>query len=346
MSKYSPEYSVRAHKKPLNIKAIYKAIRNREILDNKVIGCTNDRTLKLILGSNIQGLIPSDELEYDITGSREGRPNLAVSKVGKTVKFIPMSVEKQEDGSYIVKCSRKEAQKECYNKYISRLLPGDIIDANIIRTVKYGAFCDIGCGVIALLPTNYLSVTHILDIDEALKGMTRIRAVVHSIDEYGRVKLTHRELLGTWEEEASKFQIGDIVQGTALSVESYGIFVRLSQNLSGLADKPNFDITAGDLISCKISSIKEDSMKIKLIVLNKIEYEEDKEGTIHEEFLDRFNYYIKGGHINEWVYSTKDAPKLIKTEFKTIKIYTETTGQETSKEVQDDTEIENTTENN
>lgn len=62
-----------------------------------------------------------------------------------------------------------------------------------------------------------------------------IFGAVSSLED-GRICLSQRELLGTWEENASLFEQGETVAGIVRSVEDYGIFVELTPNLAGLAE--------------------------------------------------------------------------------------------------------------
>ena len=62
-----------------------------------------------------------------------------------------------------------------------------------------------------------------------------IKAVIKSV-ENGRISLSHKELLGTWEENAERFCAGETVSGIIRSVENYGAFVELTPNLAGLAE--------------------------------------------------------------------------------------------------------------
>ena len=61
-----------------------------------------------------------------------------------------------------------------------------------------------------------------------------IYAVVTDVDQTLRVSLSHKELLGTWEENAALFSSGETVSGIVRSVEHYGVFVELAPNLAGL----------------------------------------------------------------------------------------------------------------
>lgn len=304
MSRYSPEFLTGAKKEPMNLRFINRAIQDRIILEALVTSCTSENTLKLDLGENIIGEIPFDELEYNADG-RETKVISALVKVGKHVRFIPRKISKKDD-TFIIECSRREAQMECYNNYVAKLKPGDVIPARMLRIENYGIFCDIGCGLVALLPTNNISVTHIINPKESLINVKRLYVVVKSIDENGKIQLSHKELLGTWREETAKFKDGDIVTGTVLSVEEYGVFVRLSQNLSGLAEPSSFDLKTGDNVSVIISDILEANMKVKLSILEKLD-------TPSEEL--KFDYVQTEGHIDKWVYSTEGAKKQIISEF-------------------------------
>lgn len=308
MNRYNPEYFTKAKHKPMTVEFITKAIEKKSILEAKVDSCDVNNTLTLKLGKNILGRIDFSELEYNIK-DKETKPASATSKVGRYIKFMPIKIEKDEGTEqYIVTCSRRIVQEECYNNYISKLVPGDIIDATILKLVNYGAFCDIGCGIVALLPTNSISVTHIVDPEYFLKGIHTIKAVISSNTENG-VVLSHKELLGTWEEETNKLSVGTVVTGTVLSITDYGVFIRLSQNLSGLAELPDMKLDVKDKVSVRVTGIKPDSMKVKLLVISKLDENEDEGMTIS------FDYSITQGHIDEWVYSTPTAKRQIRTVF-------------------------------
>ena len=103
----------------------------------------------------------------------------------------------------------------------------------------FGAFVDIGRGIVALLPTEYISAARIRHPNGAVPVGQKILAVVKVFDrENRRITLTHKELLGTWLENASRFFRGDTVQGHCPGgVMDYGCFVELAPNLSGLTDQ-------------------------------------------------------------------------------------------------------------
>ena len=153
-------------------------------------------------------------------------------------------------------------------------------------------FCDIGCGNIALLPIDSISVSRISHPRDRFCVGDIIKAIIKDISPDGRITLSHKELLGTWEENAQLFSQGQTVTGTIRSIEQYGAFIELTPNLAGLAEpKPNIYI--GQSASVYIKSIIKEKMKIKLIVID----------SFDSSYTPPINYFIDSDHISEWKYS-------------------------------------------
>ena len=123
----------------------------------------------------------------------------------------------------------------------------------------------------------------------------------------GRVFLSHKELLGTWEENADKYAVGETVSGIVRSVEDYGIFVELAPNLAGLAESKE-GIAPGEKVSVYIKAIIPEKMKVKLIIVDSFSELTDNQHAI--------NYFISAGKLTTWRYSPDGSNKKIITEFK------------------------------
>ena len=118
--------------------------------------------------------------------------------------------------------------------------------------------------------------------------------------------MTHRELLGTWMENASRFCPGETVRGTVRSVKEYGSFIELTPNLSGLADMRE-GLSPGDGVSVFIKSIRPERMKIKLQVIEKLPPLAGPEPP---------RYQITDGRLEHWVYSPPNYEKVpVETDF-------------------------------
>ncbi len=130
--------------------------------------------------------------------------------------------------------------------FLEHLRPGSVVTAVVTHLESFGAFLDIGCGIVAMLPIEHISVSRISHPKERFRPGQKILAAVRSIDrEKRRITMTHKELLGTWMENASWFHPGETVRGEVRSVKEYGSFIELAPNLSGLADARE-DLRPGD----------------------------------------------------------------------------------------------------
>ena len=108
--------------------------------------------------------------------------------------------------------------------------------------------------------------------------------------------LTHRELLGTWEENAALFRPGMTVPGYARGIKDYGTFVELTPNLSGLAESKD-GVKEGERVSVYIKSILPDRMKLKLLIIDTLPPLEGPEPLhyfLTEGILDRWQYAPEG----------------------------------------------------
>lgn len=256
----------------------------------------------------LKGIIPREEGAVGIDDGSV-RDVAVVSRVGKPVCFKVIGFEKNSRGDteYAV-LSRKAAQLECYRNYVSSLVSGDIIDARITHIEKFGCFVDIGCGISSLIPVDSVSVSRVSSPADRFELYQDIRAVVKYIaivNGQPRITLSHKELLGTWEENASLFRAGETVTGIVRSVERYGIFVELTPNLAGLAELRD-DVKAGQTVSVYIKAIIPEKMKIKLVIADVSERKKTSTGI---------RYFTSSSHIGYWRYSPENSYKTEETVF-------------------------------
>lgn len=286
--------------------SLLRAMEEGRIAEGKAFLC--DREMNLHVSTPFgEGIIPKSEIIYGEDGT-EPKDIAVITKVGKPVCF---TVKGYSEGVLLL--SRKEAQKKCYDEYVSKLRPGDVREALVTHLEPFGAFLDIGCGYPALMSVDSISVSRISHPSDRLCEGERIRCVIRSVDEESRrVFVSQRELYGTWEENAGLFSQGQTVRGIIRSVEPYGIFVELAPNLAGLAElKPPYTPECdpiGRYASVYIKSIISPRMKIKLALIEILEKAGSSGGG---------NYFVPKqiDHIDVWRYSPENAPKAVFTDF-------------------------------
>ena len=282
--------------------ALQAAWGEGKILEARAILCDSSHNLVVDLGC-MKGLIPREE---GAIGIREGtaRDIAIISRVNRPVSFLIQGFFRDEAGAATALLSRRAAQEECRSRYLSRLTPGDVIPARVTHLESFGAFADVGCGVVALLPIDCISVSRIEHPRERLAPGMDIRTVVKAV-EGNRITLSHKELLGTWAENAAQFHAGETVAGIIRSVEPYGVFVELAPNLAGLAESHE-GAAAGLSASVYIKSILPARMKVKLIIIDVFRLPCQPSTP---------RYFFHDSHMERFVYSPPECGKLSVTEF-------------------------------
>lgn len=286
-----------------SVSGLLEAMRTKTILEARAVVCTQEHDLIVDLGF-CQGRIPRCEGAIGICDGST-RDIALLSRVNKPVCFLVEHLEQNPDGSITPILSRRQAQLLCRQELLSTLRPGDIIPARVTHLEPFGCFVDIGCGIPSLIPIDCISVSRIAHPGDRFRPGQDIRAIVTGIEENFRILLSHKELLGTWEENAACFSSGETVSGIVRSVEPYGIFVELAPNLAGLAEFKT-GVRPGQHASVYIKSLIPDKMKIKLILIDSFD-------AVCRP--DPPHYFVESGHLDCWVYSPASAKKQIQTVF-------------------------------
>lgn len=286
-----------------NLITLQDSCMNGRILEARAVICDSDHNLIVDLGC-MRGIIPREE---GAVGIREGftRDIALISRVNKPVCFIITGFGKDDSGKVIAQLSRRLVQQQCLEHYIGTLIPGDIIRARVTHLEPFGCFVDIGCGIASLIPIDSISVSRIAHPRDRFVPGQDIYAVVRGIESDGKISLSHKELLGTWEENAAGFHAGETVAGVVRSVEDYGIFVELAPNLAGLAESKE-NVRVGQSTSVYIKSLIPEKMKVKLIIVDAFNAEYD-----HADY----QYFLDSGHISSWRYSPDCCEKVVETRF-------------------------------
>ena len=131
---------------------------NGNIIEAKVTRCDSNYNLYLDLGNNITGIIPRDEVEainVDETGFP--KPNICTSKINKFVQFKVKDTSKKS----AVILSRRAVGKDAMNWMKNDLKEGMQV-CGIVKNIRpYGAFVEIGGGIVGLVHIEDISVARI-----------------------------------------------------------------------------------------------------------------------------------------------------------------------------------------
>lgn len=251
----------------------------------KVIKCTTEDILIVDLGNDILGELHITDFE----DTNKETPKIAlISKVGSPIEAI---VEEVYGDKVIL--NRAKLQKEYKESILNKeFKPGLVFDTEVYSTAPFGVFVELGKGVLALLPIDNIAVSRLTNMPEIFYKGRPLKVVFKGILN-GLYVVSHKELLGTWDENFADFQVGEIVQGIVRDVKDYGAFIEIAPNLSGLSSLPEFPIVIGDSVSVYIKKAVSEKMKLKLQVIRVTE----------APYEIKYNYKIKEGQIKKWVYN-------------------------------------------
>ena len=228
------------------MQSLKQAAESGEILEALALRCDVDHTLHFSL-NGIRAIMERGEVNAPWISGAE-RDIAILSRVGKPTCFTVQEVFTDEKGAPVARLSRRTAQEKAMDHFLQSLRPGSVLTCRVTRLESFGVFLDMGCGIIAMLPIEHISVSRISHTKERFRTGQKLLAAVLSVDqERRRFTMTHRELLGTWMENTSWFRPGETVPGVVRSVQPYGSFIELTPNLSGLADSRE-DLTSGDRV--------------------------------------------------------------------------------------------------
>ena len=280
-----------------------RCIATAEVLQSTALAFDTNRRLRFELGG-VRGYMPYEEC-VDTAPGEEVKDIAVLTRVGRPTCFVITGTCREEDGSEAFLLSRAQAQRRCREEYLDKLECGSVIPCTVTHIENFGAFCDVGCGVAALLPIDCLSVSRISSPADRVQVGQQLLCAIKNRDAQGRIVLTLRELLGTWSENAACFAAGETVVGIVRSVEDYGVFVEIAPNLAGLAEADP-TLRPGQAVSVYIKNILPDKMKIKLVIVNK---------NLGQPLRFEPHYFVTKGRLSRWIYSTPQSRKQIETVF-------------------------------
>ncbi len=280
----------------LNREQLKKAFQEGVILEGVARSANAAHDLLVDLGC-AQGVIPREETAIGIADGSV-RDIAILSRVGKNVCFHITSIDGLYSERPVLTLSRRSAQQEALDHLLYQVPTGTVLPAVVTHLDRFGAFCDIGCGNVSLLSIEHISVSRINHSRDRFTEGQHIYVALLSRDlRQRRLSLTHRELLGTWQENAARFSVGETVVGIVRSIKDYGVFIELAPNLSGLAEYRD-DLLPGDHVSVYIKAILPDRQKVKLIIIRPLP-QDHAAAPIH--------YFQTSGSVSAWRYEGSPA---------------------------------------
>ena len=212
-----------------------KAFSNREILKVKVADANKGGLL--VKYRQIAGFLPVSQLAPEnyprVNGGDKGKIlEKLKSFAGKESEAKVMTLEEREDKIIF---SEKEAWNEKQKDVIQKYKVGTAVEGNITAITDFGVFVSFGDNMEGLIHISELAWQRIDDPADLFKVGDKVKAEVISV-ENGKIFLSAKKLIhDPWTDVDKKYKTGQIVDGTILKVNPFGLFVKLDDDIHGLA---------------------------------------------------------------------------------------------------------------
>ena len=213
----------------------------------------------------IQGFVPNSHIPaIQNVYNHDQRTSFKSKQVDNTIKLKIIELDPQRERFVL---SAKSAQKDQRKELLSSLSIGDKFTGTVVNLKHYGAFIDIGDGLVGLLHISRMAWEHINKPDDLFSVGDEVEVLVDKIDvEKEKISLNRKALLPSpWQTFADKQTAGDLVAGEVTAVVDFGAFVRVDEGIEGLLHKnemnipndadPSDALAEGDVILVRIVQI-------------------------------------------------------------------------------------------
>lgn len=256
----------RKKKVKLDVNSLREIKLNQQVLDMYVEDV--DENLNLIgkVGKNINAMIPREEASSVVGDDGLVEERFIVNKKGKVLPVCIKEIIENGDKIELI-MSKKILELKVRKWMYMHLKPGVKLRGIVVGLKDYAAFVDVGGGVTGILKLQDISDSVLVNSADFFKLGQRIEVIVKKYDrDTGRIELSYKELLGSFEQNVSKFKEGDIVEGIVRNRIKTGVFVEIAPNVTGIAEHVN-GIEYGQEVLVSIKKINLERKKIKLIII-------------------------------------------------------------------------------
>lgn len=223
----------------------------------------------------IKGFIPVSQLtplHYPrVEGANSERILEHLQKfVGKPFKVRVINVD--ESGKKII-FSEKAALEEQRSQTLSTLKVGDEVEGTVSGILTYGLFVTFN-GLEGLVHVSEIDWGHVSNPSKFAKVGDKMNVQVIGIDGE-KISLSVKRLQkNPWDNLASTFKVGDIVEAPVVKISQFGVFVNLNSGVNGLIHLSEIShhlveniedfVHVGDVIQAKIIAFDTVSKRIGL----------------------------------------------------------------------------------
>lgn len=212
-----------------------KYAKEGEVIKAKIIQANKGGLM--LQADALTGFMPVSQLNPDnyprVQGGDKNRILEHLKKfVGTTIKVKVLDAN-MDDEKLIF--SEKEVWEEEQKNILDSYKVGDKIEGEVSALTPFGAFVKFGEGLEGLVHISEIVWQRIDHPKDVLKVGDKVKAQIIDLNK-SKIYLSLKRLVDDpWKSVKDKYKIGQVVKGEVHKVESFGLMVKLDQEIHGLA---------------------------------------------------------------------------------------------------------------
>ncbi|HEX5042083.1 MAG TPA: S1 RNA-binding domain-containing protein [Candidatus Polarisedimenticolaceae bacterium] len=163
--------------------------------------------------------------------------------VGKSYAFRILQMRRGGEDLVLSRRALLEAEKAEEAKAVrATLLEGTVMLGRVAGLADFGAFVDLGAGVMGLVHLSELAHSRVAKVSDAVQVGERVRVKILKLDDHtGRISLSIRQAEeDPWVRLAQAYPVGSVHRGKVLRVTAFGAFVEMARGVEALAPAREF----------------------------------------------------------------------------------------------------------
>ncbi len=218
--------------------AMLRAWRTKRSVTGKVVGVIKGG-YEVQVG-RARGFCPHSQIDTQ----REDQPE---RHLGQVYSF--RVIQARRGGEEVVVSRRaliEEEREESAKAVRATLIEGAVTQGRISSVVEFGAFVDLGAGVMGLVHLSEMAHGRVPRASDIVESGTTVRVKVLKVDaERGRISLSMRQAQeDPWSGIAERYLPGQVYPGAVARVVDFGVFVELAPGVEALAPASEMPPTA------------------------------------------------------------------------------------------------------
>jgi small subunit ribosomal protein S1 len=260
------------------------------------------------LEPGIEGLVHVSEISWV---KKNAHPSKLVS-VSQEVNVVVLDIDASK---HRISLGMKQCEENPWASYAGKVNPGDVIDGEIRNITDFGLFVGLEGDIDGLVHHSDLSWSESGDVAiKKYKKGERIQAKILSVDvEKERISLGIKQLeKDPFDSEFGEIQKGSTLTCTVSEVQSDGITVKVSDNISSFIKKSDLArerqdqrterFAVGDRVDVKVTAVDKTTRKVS-VSIKALEAEE------HKKAIAEYGSTDSGASLGDILGAALDAAK-------------------------------------